>query len=153
MLNDLVITDTSCLISLAKLNQLPILNQLYNKVFITQIILEEYGEILPDWIIIKIVNNPNQQKVLETVLDKGEASAICLALEIGNVILALDDLRARKEAKKLGLSYTGTLGILFKAKQLGYISSLKIELAKLKANGFYISHEIENELLVKSNEI
>jgi predicted nucleic acid-binding protein len=85
-------------------------------------------------------------------LDKGESSAICLALEMTDVILILDDLRVRKEAKKLGLNYTGTLGVLFKTKQLGIITSLKAELSNLKANGFFILPAIEDELLLKCGE-
>jgi predicted nucleic acid-binding protein len=41
----------------------------------------EYGEILPDWVEIKSVKDKSRQKVLETQVDKGEASALALALK------------------------------------------------------------------------
>ena len=46
------------------------------------------------------------------------ASAIALAYNYEEVVLILDDLKARKEATKLGFKITGTLGILFKLKLL-----------------------------------
>jgi len=53
---------------------------------------------------------------LELQLDKGEASAIALALEIQDSTLILDDFKARKVAEKLGLKITGTLGLMILPK-------------------------------------
>jgi predicted nucleic acid-binding protein len=60
MHNNLVITDTSCLISLAKLNKLFVLNKLYDNVFVTNVIADEYGDVLPNWIIVKSIINQTQ---------------------------------------------------------------------------------------------
>ena len=78
-------------------------------VFVTTEIAQEFGEPLPKWIVIKQVKEKKYQQLLENTLDKGEASAIALALEMEDVLLILDDLKARKEAQKLGLKITGTL--------------------------------------------
>ena len=40
-------------------------------------------------------------------------------------LLILDDFKARKFATKLSLNFTGTFGILLKAKDLGFIDSVK----------------------------
>lgn len=152
MLDKVVITDTSCLIALSKLEIITILQKLYSEVIVTSEIVDEFGEPLPDWIKIQNASNPNYKKILENVLDAGEASAIALAFELKDVVLILDDLKGRKEAKKLGFKITGTLGVLYKAKQNGFISEIKIYLEKLKVVGFRISEEIEMELLLKSNE-
>lgn len=148
----IVIADTSCLIALTNIEAINILKELYQEVFITEEILDEFGESVPEWIKIKKVKNEKYKKLLDQVLDPGEASAIALALDCDNVLLVLDDLKGRKEAEKLGFKITGTLGVLFKAKQLGIICELKAYLEKLKNVGFRISEKIEIEILKRSNE-
>jgi len=147
-----VITDTSCLIALTKINALELLNLLYRKVIITEEILEEYREPLPEWIEIKTVTNKKYQQLLELLIDKGEASAIALAIEMGNVLLIVDDLKARKEAKRLGLKMTGTLGVLYALKQKGFISALKPYINMLQSIDFRIAPHIVAELLTLSGE-
>ena len=98
---------------------------MYQEIFITDEIAKEFGEPLPDWMIIARVKDHRFQWFLSEILDIGEASAIALALEFEGCTLILDDLKGRKEAERLGLRFTGTLGVLFKAKQLGVIPELK----------------------------
>lgn len=148
----IVIVDTSCLIALTNIEAINILKELYKEVFITEEILNEFGESVPKWIKVEKVKNINYKKLLDQVLDTGEASAIALALDFDNVLLILDDLKGRKEAEKLGFKITGTLGVLYKAKELGKINNLKEYLEKLKNVGFRISENIEKEILKKSNE-
>jgi predicted nucleic acid-binding protein len=148
----IVIADTSCLIALTNIEAINILKELYKEVFITEEILNEFGESVPKWIKVEKVKNINYKKLLDQVLDPGEASAIALALDFDNVLLILDDLKGRKEAEKLGFKITGTLGVLYKAKELGKINNLKEYLEKLKNVGFRISENIEKEILKKSNE-
>jgi predicted nucleic acid-binding protein len=111
-----VITDTSCLIAFTKTGALGLLRQLYAKIIVTEDICTEFGEPLPEWIEIRTVVNKKYQQLLELYLDKGESSAIALAMEIENALLIIDDLKARKEAKRLGFPVTGTLGVLYAAK-------------------------------------
>jgi predicted nucleic acid-binding protein len=68
-------------------------------------------------------------------------------------LLLLDDLKARKLATKLNLKFTGTLGVINKAKQMGAIEKVKPLIEKLQATNFRISENIINELLKKNNEI
>lgn len=65
--------------------------------------------------VVEVKDKP-KQLLLELQIDKGESSAIALALEIPESTLILDDFKARKIADKLGLTYTGTLGVILKAK-------------------------------------
>ena len=104
----IVITDTSCLIVLSKLGMLDILTKLYSNVVITEDIANEFGEPLPGWIKIKSIPNKKYQFLLEAILDKGESSAIALAIDLPDVLLIIDDLKGRKEALRLGLRITGT---------------------------------------------
>jgi predicted nucleic acid-binding protein len=147
-----VITDTSCLIALTKTGALDLLRLMYREIVVTDEIRDEFGEPLPDWIEIRSVRDRNYQQLLELTLDKGESSAIALALELENVLLIIDDLKARKEAKRLGLSMTGTLGVLYAAKQKGLIPALKPYLDALQSVDFRVAPHILEELLSLSGE-
>ena len=89
---------------------------------------------------------------MEAVLDKGEASALVLVQEIENSFLVIDEIKARKTAKKLNINFTGTLGVLLQAKILGHVESLKKIIAELKMVDFRISKAVEEEILEKANE-
>ena len=150
--NIVVITDTSCLIILEKIALLPVLNQLFNVVLTTPEIAAEYGSQLPEWIIIISVKDKSLQQKLTSVVDKGEASAIALAHEIENKYLITDDLEARKLSIKLGLSIIGTLGILLRAKQQGYIGAVKPFVELMKQTDFRVSDNLYQTVLRKAGE-
>lgn len=147
-----IISDTSCLIILTKIGELDLLRLLYKTVTITQGISLEYGEHLPDWIEVQQVKDHYRQQLLEMQIDKGEASAIALALEIEDNIVILDDWKARKLADRLGLSVTGTLGVIIIAKKTGLIPSIKPYLNKIRETNFRISEELEQIALKEANE-
>ena len=153
MRETIVVADTSCLIALSKIEAIDLLEKLYKEVYITEEIAKEFGDTLPPWIKIERVKNQKYQQLLNLYLDSGESSAIAYALDLENVLLILDDLKGRKEAARLGLTFTGTLGVLFKAKKTGNIKELKPFLENLKTVGFRISPNIEEEILRKSEEI
>ncbi len=151
-MHNIVISDTSCLIIFHKIGQLEILQKVYNNVITTPEVVQEFSEILPEWIIIKEVQDKKYQEFLETEVDYGEASAIALAKELDNPLLLLDDLKARKLAGKLNLRFTGTLGVITKAKQVGVISAVKPLIDSLLRTNFRISENVLNELLKINNE-
>jgi predicted nucleic acid-binding protein len=148
-----IISDTSCLIILNNIGELDLLRRLYKTVTITQDILSEYGEKLPDWIEVQQAKDHYRQQLLEMQIDKGEASAIALALEVDDNIVILDDWKARKLAERLGLSVTGTLGVIIKAKNTGIINSIKPYLDKIRETNFRISEELEQIALQEANEL
>lgn len=147
-----IISDTSCFIILSKIEALDLLQMVYGQILTTSDIAEEFGEELPDWVIVKEVLDKSKQKILELQIDKGESSAIALALEIPESILILDDFKARKIAQQLGLKITGTIGVIVKAKLTGKIPSIKPYLDKIKMTNFRISSEIEIQALREANE-
>lgn len=151
-MHKIVISDTSCLIILSNINELEILKLIYGEIITTVEISNEFGEPLPDWVKIKSPDNTLILNELKEQIDKGEASAIALALETTDCILILDDLKARKIAENYGLKITGTLGVILYAHEKGIIKSVKVFLEKMKNNGFRISDEIEQEILHKANE-
>lgn len=148
----IIISDTSCLIILTKIGELELLQKIYGQIITTPEIAAEYAEPLPDWIIIKEVTDKYRQQILEMQIDKGESSAIALALEILNSTIILDDYKARKIAKQLGITYTGTIGVIIKAKLKEIIPSVKPLLEKIKQTDFRLSAEIELLALKEAGE-
>ncbi len=125
MPEQIVIADTSCFIILTKVNELELLRQVYGQVKTTVDIAIEFGEVLHDWVIVNMVADSERQQALERQIDRGEASAIALALESPNSTVILDDYKARQVAKGLGIKFTGTIGIIMRAKHKGIILSIK----------------------------
>ena len=106
----LVIADTSCFILLAKIDQLDVLRRLFSEVYTTPEIANEFGQQLPDWILVDTSTDHKYQQLLAQEVDLGEASAIALSLEKKDALLILDDRRARKLAKKTEVSFYRYVG-------------------------------------------
>lgn len=60
--------------------------------------------------------------------------------------MILDDLKGRKVANALGLSFTGTLGVLVKAKRNGLIEKLEPYVERLLQVGIRISSQVLTEV-------
>jgi predicted nucleic acid-binding protein len=148
----LIIADTSCLILLSKIGQLDLLHRLFDDITITPEVNDEFGEPLPHWINIGQVEDKKRQAILELDLDKGESSAIALALENETSLLLIDERKGRNIAQALGISITGTLGVLVRAKERGFISSIKHAIDALQTVGFRISDAIITSILVQYGE-
>lgn len=147
-----VIADSSCLIILSKIGELELLHLLYGRIYITSEIEIEFGESLPEWIIVETVQNKQYQKFLETKVDIGEASAMALAKENTDSLLIVDDLKGRKIAQELNLVFTGTLGIISKAKEAGHCNRIKPIIEKILQTNFRISQAVVNALLLRYGE-
>ena len=147
-----IISDTSCLILLDKIGELQILNLLFGEIIITSVIAQEFGEKLPKWIKIIDPENKKYQTILQATVDKGEASAIALAVEQMDCLLIIDDQKARHLASELGLKYTGTLALIVDAKLAGHIKSVRTILKKIKQTNFRLTPELEKKILEKANE-
>jgi predicted nucleic acid-binding protein len=138
-----IISDTSCLIILTNIGELDLLRKVYGNIITTKEVSTEYGQDLPEWIEVRTVSDTNLQRVLEIQIDRGEASAIALAMETPGSTVIVDDQKARKVAESLGLNITGTIGVIIKAKLSGIIPSVKPFLSKIKDTDFRVSEEIE----------
>jgi predicted nucleic acid-binding protein len=112
----------------------------------------EYAESLPSWVLTKEVSDQKYQQFLETELDSGEASTIALGIQESDSLMILDDLKARKVAQKLNLVFTGTLGVISKAKEEGYLTEIKPIIEKILATNFRISDQVVKALLSKYGE-
>lgn len=147
-----VIADTSCFILLSKIDEFKLLNGLFDEVVTTGEVVQEFGQDLPSWIKVESVKDKKYQAALELEVDKGEASAIALSFEKSGSILVLDDLQARKVAKKLGIKYTGTLGIIARAKNEGVVESVKPIIEKIRNTNFRFSESVFSTILKLAGE-
>jgi predicted nucleic acid-binding protein len=134
-----VYVDTSALILLTNINELSILKLVYGSVYITIPIWEEFKHKVPWWINLGI-------------LGKGEASLLSVAAANKDVFLILDDYKARKLATLYKINFTGTLGVLIIAKQLGYINKIKPFLDKINLTNFRLSSDLQAKALLLARE-
>ncbi len=129
-----VIVNTSPLLYLHQVGQLELLQKLYSVVTVPLAVTRELevgtqqGIDVPkidaiEWIQVRPVASA---VLVPAVIDlgQGEAEVLALGLEIPGSLLIFDDKLARRIADLYHLKYTGTLGILVKAKQLGYLASV-----------------------------
>lgn len=81
-------------------------------------------------------------RLLRRELHTGEAAALALALEEGEVVL-LDETDARRRADALNLPKTGVIGLLIRARLEGILPSLQEELDRLRQDaGFWIDDDL-----------
>ena len=123
--------------------------KLYGQIIISEQVAEEFGEELPEWILVREVSNENYIKILCQAVDLGEASTIALYFETENPIVILDDMKARKLAGNMNLTMTGTLGVVIKAFEKGIITDIPQILSKFQQQGFRIPGNIVAEILAK----
>lgn len=148
-MNKVIISDTSCLIVLSKIEKLDLLKDLYHEVIVSTAVHQEFGASLPDWIFIAKVKDKQKQKDLENRLDKGEASSIALALEIDNSTLIIDEIKGRKIAQSFNIDIIGTIGIILLADKKGLISDVTSTILQLVNKGFRLSDKLINMIIEK----
>ena len=71
-------------------------------------------------------------------LGLGEHATIAYAAANNNMVIALDDRRARILAQQLKIPVIGLAGILLKAKKAGILPSVKPYLDTARTQGFYL---------------
>lgn len=156
------ICNTSPLQYLHQIGRLGILAALTGRVIIPPAVLEELSEgrsagfDVPEvqsleWIAIRIpVSLPALP--LAAGLGKGEAAVLALALESPQSTVILDDGLARRAATLLGVSLTGTLGLIVDAKKKGLIPAVRPVLDDLNRFRFRVSTETRRTILKLAGE-
>lgn len=105
-----------------------------------------------DWIHVEAIRDRGEKKMYKAKLHAGEVEVMILAQEQKADLLIIDDNAAKKTAKYLGLSVTGTLGVLLKAKRQGLIDKISPLLCEMRQNGFYIDSVLEAFVLEQAGE-
>jgi predicted nucleic acid-binding protein len=67
-------------------------------------------------------------------------------------ILMLDELKGRKVAEKLNLRYSGTFGLILRAKQIGLIETVKPILEKIKSTNFRFNDKLFEKVMEQAGE-
>ncbi len=158
-----VIVNTSPIQYLHQTNLLDLLPTLYKTLLIPQAVVDELadgialGVSLPNisslsWIKIR---QPQSSLILPLVteLGAGEREALALAREIKDSLVILDDRLARRYGRLLGIQFTGTLGVLLRAKQEGYLVKIAPILDRLDALNFRLATSTRHSVLKIAGEV
>ena len=159
----LVVSDTTPIISLLKIEKLELLRDLYREVVIPKAVYDELTSNdayaaernavdNADYITTKEVKNGEEVKKLQAMsgLQLGESEALVLANEIKADLLLVDEVPGRNMAREMQLDFTGTIGILVQAIRCKKLSGEEVEdcVDTLRQNGRHISKELY-EILVQ----
>ena len=85
-------------------------------------------------------------------LGAGEKEVLALGLQVPNVVVILDERLGRLQAEVLKLPFTGTLGILLRAKVEGRISRIGPVLEQLDQLKFRLSSKTRTAVLKLAGE-
>lgn len=124
----IVVSDTTPLISLLKIERLSLLEKLFGEVLIPQAV---FAELTSDerfrleaeqikqkqFISVKPVSNQGSVSILKraTGLDQGESEAIVLTDELKADLLLMDEAKGRSVSDQMGFRIMGTIGVLIAA--------------------------------------
>jgi len=146
----IVVADASPLRYLVVIGAVDVLKTLYSRVLLPEAVAEELQDAKtpatvrawiaqpPAWC--EIRPNPPSDPALR-FLDAGEGAAITLALLVSADGLLMDEWDGRREAKRLRLPVTGTLGVLADAHMAGLVD-FETALTQLRTTNFYISDDV-----------
>lgn len=157
----IVISDTTPIISLMKTGRLELLQKLFDVVYIPKAVYQELTEneafleeirIVQEceFLYVEEVDNEKSVTILRnfTGLDAGESEAIILADEKHSDVLLMDEYKGRQVARKMGITITGTIGILTQAFDEGMLTKKDVEecIVCLKESGIRISENLYQRL-------
>lgn len=160
-----IVSNTSPILNLAIINELVLLKEQFDSILIPQAVEEELRikENLPGcdeiktaidegWIKVLEAKDKDKIQLLNRELDKGEAEAITLALQVKANMLLVDEREARTVSKSIGLKVTGIIGVILKAYKHGQVESIKFILDELiNKAGFRIRDSFYNQIIDKSS--
>jgi len=159
----MIICNATPLITFARIGQLNLLQNIVGSIVIPHAVEQEISNYaqaksgvinLPQhsWITVESVVNIKQVQLLLPTLDQGEAEVIALALEHNANLVLIDELAGRQVAQSLGLTITGSVGILIRAKQMGKINSIKPILQAMTHQGIHFSARFIAQVLQSVGE-
>lgn len=144
----IIISNTSPLIALQKLNKLILLEKVFGKILIPNIVYKEltYGCSTQEIqsintacnSFIEVVKIDNINHTFKRKLDLGETHVLSLALDTQANLILIDDRKAFNEAKELGFKVASTLTLLKVAQTKGFIENHIDLIEQLKLKKFFI---------------
>ncbi len=157
----IVVSDTSPLTYLHQIERFALLSALYEEVVIPPAVERELKGAAHlhenlDWSLLRVVKPKSLDAVtsLYASLDLGEAEAIVVASELQADLLLIDEADGRAVARRMGIQYTGLLGVLLEAKTRELLSAVSTELDRLQeTTNFRIRPEVRREVLRLAGEL
>lgn len=161
----IIVSNTSPLTNLAAIGQFDLLRLLFTEIQIPDGVFLElsaggiewpgYKEVVQSaWVLKARVMNTSLVDALRLDLDRGEAETIALALQLNADLVLLDEQAGRLAAQHLGLKTMGVIGLIVRAKQVGYLPAIRPLLDELRETaGFYIDQRLYNRSLELSSEV
>lgn len=160
------VSDTSPISALASIGRLALLKSQFSEIWIPAAVSDELAlhpgpaalasiqaAIREKWIHSASPSNSHLLGILSLYLHRGEAEAIALAADMRVDVVIIDEHEGREFASQTGLSVTGVLGILLRAKLTGEIPALKPEILALRARArFFIAPALEARILSIAGE-
>lgn len=152
----IIVSDTTSLIVLEKLQALPLLCGLFSKVLVPQVVFAELcagsaqaNALLQDCPCLQVVEVPDSQRLssLLLMLDQGEANAIELAAT-SHLPLIIDERKGRIVAQQLGIRITGFAGLLIQAVRNQLIDRQQANelLDQAVANGLHLAPHLQQQV-------
>src|SRR5260370_35863995 len=131
------VSDTSAISNLALIGRLDLLRSQFQVVWIPEAVQTELEQVpaaeahslieqayQAGWLRRRAVNNLRVAEALASDLDKGEAEALTLAIEIKDAVLLIDEKQGRNFARQAGIPVPGVLAVLLKGKRMGALTSV-----------------------------
>lgn len=148
-----VITNTTPLIALtAATGSLDVLRAVYSRVIVPYEVAEEIRAGGKEAFGLTIFEHASWLEVspvpvvlppyLQNALDLGEASVIQTALQLGVKRVCIDETIGRRLARLSNLDVTGSIGVLLKAKSMGYPVSMAEAIDRMRERGIWLSNVV-----------
>jgi predicted nucleic acid-binding protein len=162
----LAVSNTSPISNLASIGRLELLKSQFTEIWIPDAVAGELvahpdpiaqatiqNAIRAEWIQIRSPHESGLLRLLSLQLHRGEAEAIALAADLHADFVLIDEQEGRQLASRTGLSVTGVLGVLLRAKSAGQIAAVKPEMDLLRAKAhFFVSPQLEQKILAAAGE-
>ena len=153
-----VVADTTPIRYLTCVGYLDLLPRLFENVLIPAVVYEELQHpATPQPVRAALKPTPTWLKVISTevtddpilqVLDEGERAALTLGLRLGADLILMDERKGAAVARRKGLPFTGTLGILILAAERQWLD-LADAFARLRQTNFHYSEDLLQSLLLQ----
>lgn len=105
-----------------------------------------YRVAVPEWVSDVALEQP-VGALGQSTLDAGEAAVIELALQRRISLVAIDEARGRRAASAAGLTVTGSLGLLGRAKARGLVTAVAPYVAAMRTSGAYLDDALVRRFL------
>lgn len=157
----IVVSNSTILIGLARINKLDLLKKLFSNVYIPDTVFNELTRTgktgasdikKASYLERRSPKDEKEVALLLGSLDRGEAEVLVLSRELNAHLVLLDEEKARKVVVIAGFEVMGLMGILLTAKRCGFLKTIKPLIAELKKKKFRVAEDVIAEILKSAGE-